>query len=113
VLSGDLSLPAGAGPFPGVVLMHGCSGLPSRAIDGWAPDLRTWGYATFVLDSFRGRGIREVCSDALSLTGNRRIADAYGALQLLATHPRLDRGRAVLMGFSAGTSSARPWRWRG
>lgn len=102
VLSGDLAFPSGPGPFPAVVLMHGCSGLPSRAIDGWAPALRSWGYATFVVDSFRGRGLREVCTNSLALTGNRRIADGYGALRILATHPRIHRHRMALMGFSHG-----------
>ena len=102
VLSGDLAFPSGLGPFPAVVLMHGCSGLPSRAIDGWDPLLRSWGYATFLLDSFRGRGLQEVCTDALALTANRRIPDAYGALRILATHPKIDPDRIVLMGFSHG-----------
>ena len=91
-----------AGPFPVVILMHGCSGLPSAAVGGWAPELRGWGYATFVVDSFGGRGLREVCTDSLRLTANHRIADAYGALRILATHPRLAGERAALMGFSHG-----------
>jgi dienelactone hydrolase len=102
ILSGDLALPADGGPLPTVILMHGCSGLPAAAVDGWVEELRRWGYATFVLDSFGGRGLREVCTDSLRLTGNHRAADAYGALSLLATHPRLDRQRIALMGFSHG-----------
>jgi dienelactone hydrolase len=102
VLSGTLTFPSGSGPFPAVILMHGCGGLPSRAIEGWDPLLQSWGYATFVVDSFRGRNLREVCTDALALTGNQRIPDAYGALKILATHPRIDRARIALMGFSHG-----------
>lgn len=102
LLSGELTFPPGPGPFPAVVLMHGCGGLPSRAIGGWTPVLRSWGYATFVADSFRGRGLGEVCTDALALTGNQRIPDAYGALRILATHRRIDRARIALMGFSHG-----------
>jgi dienelactone hydrolase len=64
--------------------------------------LRDWGYATFALDSFTGRKLREVCSDATVLSGIQRIPDAYGALRLLATHPRIDARRAALMGFSHG-----------
>jgi len=102
VLSGNLTLPPGSGPFPAVILMHGCGGLPSRAITGWEPLLVSWGSATFVVDSFRGRSLREVCTDALALTGNLRIPDAYGALKILATHPRIDPARIALMGFSHG-----------
>ena len=101
VLSGELQLPAGGGALPLVVLAHGCGG--SNIIDTtWASVLREWGYATFVLDSFGGRGLREVCTNALALNGVQRITDAYGALRLLATHPRIDARRAVLMGFSHG-----------
>jgi dienelactone hydrolase len=64
--------------------------------------LREWGYATFVLDSFRGRKLSEVCTNARVLSGTQRIPDAYGALRILATHPRVDTRRAVLMGFSHG-----------
>jgi dienelactone hydrolase len=102
VLSGSLEFPDGPAPFPAVVLMHGCSGFVSRSVDGWRRAVRSWGYATFVVDSFSGRGFSEVCSDALALTPNLRIADAYGALAILATHPRIDARRIALMGFSHG-----------
>jgi dienelactone hydrolase len=44
----------------------------------------------------------EVCTSAATLTGTQRIPDAYGALRLVATHPRIDAGRVALMGFSHG-----------
>lgn len=102
LLSGDLKFPSGLGSFPAVILMHGCGGLPSRSIGAWDSLLRSWGYATFVLDSFRGRRLHEVCTDALALTSNRRVPDAYGSLKILATHPKIDRARIALMGFSHG-----------
>lgn len=58
------------------------------------------------LDSFGGRGIREVCTDRL-LNPEDRLPDAFAALALLATHPRIDRERIVLMGFSHGGSVTR------
>jgi dienelactone hydrolase len=101
VLSGDLGMPLGAGPFPAVIVAHGCNGTGMH--DGaWARVLREWGYATFVLDSFHGRGLREVCTSALTLTGTQRIPDAYGALRIIGTHPRIDADRIALMGFSHG-----------
>jgi len=101
VLSGELLLPDGGGPFPVVVLAHGCGGR--TVVDRtWAIVLRDWGYATFALDSFTGRNLHEVCSDATVLSGIQRIPDAYGALRRLATHPRIDARRAALMGFSHG-----------
>jgi dienelactone hydrolase len=101
VLSGALGFPSGAGPFPTIVLAHGCGGT-GNAETGWAPALREWGYATFILDSFRGRGLAEVCTSASTLTGTQRIPDAYGALKILATHPKIDARRVALMGFSHG-----------
>jgi hypothetical protein len=42
VLSGELSFPAGSGPFPAMVIAHGCSG--TGAVDAaWARTLREWG----------------------------------------------------------------------
>ena len=101
VLSGDLQLPAGDGPLPAVILAHGCGGR-GNAEAGWAIALREWGYATFVVDSFRGRGLHEVCTSATTLNGLQRVPDAYGALRILATHPRIDARRVALMGFSHG-----------
>lgn len=101
-LSGELAFPsAGAGPFPAVILAHGCGGV-GRAERGWAPVLRGWGYATLIIDSFQGRGLTEVCTRTGVLTGTQRIPDAYGALRALVTHPAIDRGRVALMGFSHG-----------
>jgi dienelactone hydrolase len=112
VLSGELYFPEGKGPFPAVILAHGCGGV-GNADAGWAPVLRQWGYATFVVDSFRGRNLREVCTNAQLLSGNQRIPDVYGALRILATHPRVDAKRVVLMGFSHGgivtVGSATAW----
>jgi len=101
-LTGDLALPPGTDRVGAVVLMHGCSGLPTRSVTVWQPLLRSWGYATFVVDSLGGRGLRGVCSNARRFTGAERIADAYGALALLARHPRIDASRVALLGFSHG-----------
>ena len=49
-VSGALAFPAGPGPVPAVVLMHGCGGI-GASVRGWERELRGWGYATFVVDS--------------------------------------------------------------
>jgi dienelactone hydrolase len=101
-LTGELTLPEERGKVGAVVLMHGCSGLPTRSVTVWKPLILAWGYATFVVDSFGGRNLRGVCGNALRLTGAERVPDAYGALMLLARHPRIDADRVALMGFSHG-----------
>lgn len=100
-ISGELIFPQGSGLFPAVVLAHGCNG--TRNIErAWGPTLRAWGYATFVIDSFHSRGLSEVCTNSRALLPLQRVPDAYGALRLLAAHPRIDPHRIALMGFSHG-----------
>ena len=100
-LSGELKFPDGAGPFPAVVLAHGCGGNGYAEVT-WAPLLRQWGYATFIIDSFGGRGITSICDNIWRLVAVQRVPDAYGALRLLVTHPKIAPERVALMGFSHG-----------
>ncbi len=99
-LTGTLQMPAGSGPFPAIVVAHGCNGNRNTE-RAWGPTLRSWGYATFVIDSFSGRGLTEVCTN-MGLSPLQRIPDAYGALRLLAALPQIDPKRIALMGFSHG-----------
>lgn len=100
-ISGELVLPRGNGPFPAVVLAHGCNG--NRNIErAWGPLLREWGYATFVIDSFGPRGLQEVCTNGRLLLPLQRVPDAYGALRLLSAHASIDPSRIAMMGFSHG-----------
>jgi dienelactone hydrolase len=99
-LSGLLAFPTADGVAPAVVLMHGCSGV-TPTMRHWAEALRSWGYATLVLDSFGGRGLTTVCESG-ALRSDDRVIDAYAALAVLARHPRIAASRIVLMGFSHG-----------
>jgi dienelactone hydrolase len=104
-LTGELRLPRGAGPFPAVILAHGCMGN-GYAENTWEPQLRQWGYATFVVDSLGGRHLKEVCREFWKLYAVQRVPDVYGALRRLATDPRIDANRIALMGFSHGGIAA-------
>jgi dienelactone hydrolase len=100
-LSGDLQFPTGTGPVPAVILAHGCAGNGYAELT-WVPILREWGYATFVVNSFSGRDISSICADVWRLRSLQRVPDVYGALRVLATHPKIDANRIALMGFSHG-----------
>jgi dienelactone hydrolase len=103
---GNLELPPGrADRSPAVVLVHGSSGVGVH-VDLWAHELRQVGAATFVLDSFTGRGITATVEDQAQVNHLAPIVDAYRALELLATHPRIDPARITLMGFSRGGTVA-------
>lgn len=94
-------LPERPGRVPAVIVAHGCAG-DSSDIDGWTSELRRMGYAALALDSFTGRGIPEICTGRHALSVASRVHDMYGALSILARHPRVDPDRIALMGFSHG-----------
>jgi dienelactone hydrolase len=99
---GNLELPQGrVERSPAVVLVHGSGGIGPRE-DRWAAELRQAGVATFLLDSFTGRGIAFTAEDQSQLNSLAMLGDAYRALELLATHPRIDPARIAVMGFSKG-----------
>src|SRR3990172_1207162 len=71
--------PAGPGPFPAVVLQHGCAGI-SDGIGGWANLLIKAGYAVLVVDSLTQRNVRNNCPPFAVPTPNGTL-DAYQALE--------------------------------
>jgi len=106
-LSAVLLTPDGPGPFPVVILLHGCSGV--RPIQSqWADRLRSWGYAALILDSFSARGGVNVCADANQplVTPRDRAADALSAALYLRTLPKIDGTRVAVLGDSHGGSTA-------
>ena len=102
--------PAGAGPFPAVVIMHDCSGLGRISSGGplrWAEELVQQGYVALIPDSFTPRGFPDgVCilpyGQAAIANGYVRAGDAYGALLALRKLPYVDGKRVGIMGASHG-----------
>lgn len=103
-LAGKLTKPQGNGPFPAVVLLHGCEGIMANRDDLWAERLANWGYVAFQIDSFGPRGQSSICGDISLLFSiiAQRVQDAYDAKSYLAGLPFVDRNRIAVMGWSNG-----------
>jgi dienelactone hydrolase len=93
--------PAGAGPFPAVVLLHSCHGVTDSTRD-WARWLGERGYVALIVDSWRPRGIRNGCTPGPDIANTERLDDAIGALRWLHTRDYVDRRRVGVMGWSNG-----------
>jgi dienelactone hydrolase len=105
-LAGVLRLPQPDGvALPAVILLHGSNGI-SGMEDGWIRVLNEMGVATFMVDSYSGRGITSTVNDQAQLGRLAMIIDAYRALELLASHREIDPGKIAVMGFSRGGQAA-------
>lgn len=100
-IAGYLSTPTGKGPFPAVVLLHSCLGLPSnrKAIGA---RLAKAGYVALFVDDFATRGLAQTCL----VDFPQGVADAYGALAYIAGLPTVDRMRIAAVGYSQGGDTA-------
>jgi len=103
---GHLFMPAGTGRVPAVVLVHGSGGIYDALLDFWPRQLNAAGFAVFALDMFAPRGVQSTADDQSRVPFAADVADAFAALRLLATHPRIDPQRIAIMGFSRGGSAA-------
>ena len=102
---GHLFLPPGSDKVPAVLLLHGSGGIYQAMLDFWPKTFNAAGYAVLALDSFGPRGVRSTAEDQLQVPIAADTADAFAALKLLATHPRIDASRIAVMGFSRGGTS--------
>ncbi len=101
-IAGTLRIPKpGTDRLPAVILVHGSGGVGFNS-GMWEDELNKAGLATFVIDSFTGRGINNTIVDQSQLSSYAMMNDAFAALGVLAKHPRIDPGKIVVMGFSKG-----------
>lgn len=100
---GHLARPTGAGPFPAVVMLHGCSerGEWNKL---WLARLVEWGYVVLDVDSHQTRGIArsDVCGRGHSPDPITRMHDAFGAKEYLASRDYVDPSRIAVLGMSQG-----------
>jgi dienelactone hydrolase len=99
---GHLFLPKGDAKVPAVILMHGSGGIYGAMTDYWPKQFTAAGIAVFSLDTFAPRGVKSTAEDQSQVPFVADIADVFAALNLLATHPRIDPSRIAIMGFSRG-----------
>ena len=63
------------------------------------------GIASFLVDSFSGRGLVSTSTNQALLGRLNMILDGYRAFDVLANHSRIDPARIAIMGFSRGGQS--------
>jgi len=103
---GHLFLPPGNEKVPAVVLVHGSGGIYNAELDFWPKQFNAAGIAVFTLDMFGPRGVQSTAEDQSQVPFAADTADAFAALKLLATHPRIDAKHIAIMGFSRGGIAA-------
>jgi dienelactone hydrolase len=114
IVSGELIMPKNyqtLGRVPAVVLTHGSGGVESNMYDVWAKELNAAGYAVFIIDSLKPRGVGDILSDQTLVSLVTQTADTLNALRILATHPLIDAKKIYNMGFSRGGSVAFDTAW--
>src|SRR5271155_2097885 len=107
-IAGALFKPGGAGPFPAVVYMSGCSGLdnsPEFALERTVVDhLLAKGVAVLIVDPFTPRNEPHgVCKELNAQTfvhyATRGGNDAVAAVKVLGAMPDIDPNRVFLQGY--------------
>src|ERR1043165_8662631 len=109
-LKGLIYRPAGNGPFPAIVAMHGCDGLTeqgsviSRRYADWGERPMAGGDGGLFLDSFAARGLGAQCSAGQrSLrSGRERVVDIEAARRFLQAQSYVAPDRVSLIGWANG-----------
>ena len=110
MLHGVLFRPEGAGPFPGVVALHGCESLINGAgkiaprFADWGDRLMAAGLAVIFPDSFGSRGLRAQCGvrERKVCSSRERVGDANAARRWLQSQPWTVKDHVSLLGWANG-----------
>jgi dienelactone hydrolase len=112
-IHGELFRPAGPGPFPAIVALHGCAGLYGRRGDlsprhaDWAERLAAQGYVVLFPDSFGSRSAGPQCTvkERVTRPAAERTADAIAAKTYLQLRPDVKPNAISLLGWSNGAAA--------
>jgi dienelactone hydrolase len=100
----ELWRPAGPGPFPAMLVLHGCGGVGDGERQ-WAMRLVGWGYVAVIVDSFGPRNVSSTCRRDV-VPAHLRARDAIDAAAHLRTLPGIIPDRIGVIGFSHGGTTA-------
>ena len=93
-VSGELRIPAASpGRLPAVIIVNSTPGLDGRGAF-YAEALNRAGIATLEIDPYQGKG--------MPVTLRHMMPHTFHTLRYLGEHPRIDKARIGIMGFSAG-----------
>ena len=97
-------------PAPAMIILPGSGGIQPGREHEYAEFLQGLGIAGFVIEYYEPRGLGKEVDYLVrtsSVTEFDLITDAYAALELLSTHPRIDGARIGVVGFSYGGMASR------
>lgn len=105
----ELLTPVGRGPFPTVLIFHGCGGVRPHLHD-YARAAVAAGWAALLIDSFGPRGwsrnyAKMLICTGLRFRGGQRAGDVLATIAGARRLPVVDSSRLVLAGWSHGAWS--------
>jgi dienelactone hydrolase len=113
-LNAAIYRPAGPGPHPAVIALHGCGGLfsssalrPSARHDDWGRRLAAQGFLVVMPDSFGSRGLGSQCGvvNRTVRSGRERVADVSATRTWLQKRTDVKPASISLIGWSNGGST--------
>lgn len=102
-LIGYLSMPKQVGEkkVPAVVIMSGSGGIQPW-MNKYVHLLNGMGVATFQVDSFMPRDVKEVATNQAAVTLPMMTYDAFAALKFVSKFPHIDKNKIAILGWSKG-----------
>ncbi len=103
-LNGSIAIPAGKGPFPGLVVIHEWWGLNDQ-IKATTADLARAGYVALAVDLYRGSvtaNPEEAKKLAMGMDWSRGISDLQEAFHFLSARGDVRKGKVGSVGWCMG-----------